>query len=57
MLQAALPAATARRRLGRRESVVLLAALMSLNAIGIDAMVPALPKMAHDLGVATANDQ
>ena len=57
MLQAALPAATARRRLGRRESVVLLAALMSVNAIGIDAMVPALPQMAHSLAVASANQQ
>jgi len=57
MLQAAIPAATSRRRLGRRESVVLLAALMSLNAIGIDAMVPALPQIAHSLGAANANQQ
>lgn len=58
MLQSALPAAaSAQRRLGRRESVVLLAALMSLNAIGIDAMVPALPQIARSLGVVTANDQ
>lgn len=57
MLQAALPAATTRSRLGRRESVVLLAALMSLNAIGIDAMVPALPQIVHSLGVASANEQ
>jgi len=57
MLQAALPAATSRRRLGRRESVVLLAALMSLNAIGIDAMLPALPAIAHSLGASAANEQ
>lgn len=57
MLQAALPAATTRSRLGRRESVVLLAALMSLNAIGIDAMVPALPQIVHSLGVSSANEQ
>ncbi|MEO5640610.1 MAG: multidrug effflux MFS transporter [Sphingomicrobium sp.] len=37
--------------------MVLLAALMSLNAIGIDAMVPALPEIAHSLGASAANDQ
>ncbi|MEO6246988.1 MAG: multidrug effflux MFS transporter [Sphingomicrobium sp.] len=57
MLQSALPATTGRRRLGRRESVALLAALMSLNAIGIDAMVPALPQIAHGLGITNPNQQ
>jgi len=30
---------------------------MSLNAIGIDAMVPALPQIVHSLGVVSANEQ
>ncbi|WAT17634.1 multidrug effflux MFS transporter [Aurantiacibacter sp. MUD11] len=43
--------------LGRRELIVLLALLMSLNALGIDAMLPALDEMAADLGVADGNDR
>ena len=57
MLEAALSGSTARSRLGQRESVVLLAALMALNAIGIDAMLPALPAIAHQFRVASENDQ
>jgi len=43
--------------LGKRELIVLLALLMSLNALGIDAMLPALDEMAHDLGVGNGNDR
>jgi DHA1 family bicyclomycin/chloramphenicol resistance-like MFS transporter len=42
-------------RPGFREFVVLIAALMSLNALAIDAMVPALPAIGDALGVADEN--
>ena len=37
------------------EFVMLMAALMSLNAFAIDAMLPALPAIGEELGVATEN--
>ena len=40
---------------GRRETVILLAGLMALNAFAIDAMIPALPAIGSDLGVAEDN--
>ena len=40
---------------GRRETVVLLAGLMALNAFAIDAMIPALPAIGAELGVADDN--
>lgn len=43
--------------LGKRELVVLLALLMSLNALGIDSMLPALDDMARDLGVGGGNER
>jgi len=43
--------------IGRRELVVLIALLMSLNALAIDAMLPALDDMAHELGVANGNQR
>jgi len=39
------------------EFVVMVAALMALNALAIDVMLPALDEIASDLGVARANDQ
>ncbi|GAA4008206.1 multidrug effflux MFS transporter [Sphingomonas humi] len=42
-------------RPGSRETIVLLAALMALNAIGIDAMIPALADIASHLGVQEEN--
>ncbi|MET1110621.1 MAG: multidrug effflux MFS transporter [Allosphingosinicella sp.] len=42
-------------RPGFREFVVLMAGLMSLNALAIDAMVPALPAIGEALGVADEN--
>src|SRR5688572_17427327 len=42
---------------GFREFVVLMAAIMSLNALAIDAMVPALPAIGESLGVATENQR
>ena len=43
------------KSLGRREGVAMLALLMALNAFAIDAMIPALPAIARDLHVASAN--
>lgn len=43
------------RKLGQREFIVLMAALMSLNALAIDAMLPALDDIASSLQVADPN--
>ena len=42
---------------GTRETVALLAGLMALNAFAIDAMIPALPAIGADLGVADDNER
>ena len=47
----------AKSRLGPKEIVALLAGLMALNAFAIDAMIPALPALGEDLGVARENDR
>ncbi len=44
-----------KRLLGQRELVVMVALLMSLNALAIDAMLPALDEMAHELGAGEGN--
>ena len=41
--------------MGKRELIVLLAVLMSLNALSIDAMLPALDDMALELGATDGN--
>ena len=56
-LYAARAAADAPARPGYREFVVLMAALMSLNAFAIDAMVPALPAIGADLYVLDENSR
>ncbi|HEX8217561.1 MAG TPA: MFS transporter, partial [Allosphingosinicella sp.] len=56
-LPAARAPADAPLRPGYREFVVLMAALMSLNAFAIDAMVPALPAIGADLGVLDENSR
>jgi DHA1 family bicyclomycin/chloramphenicol resistance-like MFS transporter len=43
------------RSIGRRELVVMVALLMSLNALAIDGMLPALPEMASELGASDGN--
>lgn len=43
--------------LGERELVLLVALLMSLNALTIDGMLPALGEMATEFGVAEGNDR
>lgn len=45
------------REPGFREFVVLIAGLMALNALAIDAMVPALPAIGRSLRVATENER
>ncbi len=42
-------------RPGARETIALLAGLMALNAIAIDAMIPALPAIGDALGVSEDN--
>lgn len=44
-----------KRTIGRRELVVMVALLMSLNALAIDGMLPALDDMAHELGAGEGN--
>ena len=43
-------------RIGMREFIALFALLMSLTALSIDAMLPALPLIASDLHVGDSND-
>ncbi|NJS15336.1 MAG: multidrug effflux MFS transporter [Sphingopyxis sp.] len=40
---------------GARETTVMMAMLMALNAMAIDTMLPALPAMAADLNIAVSN--
>src|SRR5690606_12228323 len=52
------PPETIRPRLpGAREMVVMMAMVMALNALAIDAMLPALPAIGKGLGVTVANDR
>jgi MFS transporter, DHA1 family, multidrug resistance protein len=44
-----------RTSIGDKEFVTMMAALMALNALAIDAMLPAFPAMANSLGVAGTN--
>ncbi len=44
-----------KRIIGRRELVVMVALLMSLNALAIDGMLPALDDMARELGAGEGN--
>ncbi len=51
------PPAPAEPPLGFVEFVALVASLMALTALGIDAMLPALPAMGDALGVKVENDR
>lgn len=51
------PSETTRRLPGPREMVAMMAMLMALNALAIDAMLPALPAIGKGLGVTVANDR
>ena len=54
---AAIPTAPDTGPMGTGEFIVMIAALMSLNALAIDVMLPALDDIAASLGVAHPNDQ
>lgn len=41
----------------RHEFVAFVAAVMAVNALGVDLMLPSLPTIGHELGVATANER
>jgi DHA1 family bicyclomycin/chloramphenicol resistance-like MFS transporter len=45
------------KRPGTREMTAMLAGLMALNALAIDAMIPALPAIGRSLSVAQENDR
>jgi MFS transporter, DHA1 family, multidrug resistance protein len=47
--------ASATADIGERELVVMMASLMALNALAIDAMLPAFPRMAKGLGLIDTN--
>ena len=49
------PSPPGARRAGPRETVALLAGLMALNALAIDAMIPALPNIGAAFGVEEHN--
>ena len=44
-----------KRAIGQRELVVMVALLLSLNALAIDGMLPALDEMARELGAEEGN--
>ena len=54
---ASLPDTAARPEIGTREFVVLVAMLQALQALAIDAMLPALGVIAQDLGAPGSNDR
>lgn len=43
--------------MGFKEFVALMAAMMAVNALSIDAMLPVLPQIGETLGIASENDQ
>lgn len=45
----------ARREMGERETIAMMALVMALQALAVDAMLPALGDIARDLGVADPN--
>ena len=49
--------ALGQRVLSRPEFIALVAALMALNALAIDVMLPALPYMGEALGVSNENER
>ena len=44
-------------RVGAREFVALIAAIMAMTGLGIDTMLPALPAIANELGVSHPNER
>ncbi len=56
-MSTSLASAPAKKELGFVEFVCLIALMMALNALAIDSMLPALPHIGDDLGVANANSR
>jgi DHA1 family bicyclomycin/chloramphenicol resistance-like MFS transporter len=54
---APIPTAEARYPMGGFEFVAFIAALMAVNALGVDLMLPALADIGRDLAIATANER
>ena len=48
--------ASAKKSIGPRELTIMMASLMALNALAIDAMLPAFPAMAQGLNVSDPNN-
>lgn len=57
MLSPPASISASRPAIGFREFVSLMAALMALNALGIDSMLPALPDIARSLGINSENQR
>ena len=57
MTALAAPALSSKAGMGFKQFVGLIAALMAVNAIAIDSMLPALPAIGLDLGVADENQR
>ena len=57
MTACAAVAAPSRPAMGFKQFVVLIAALMAVNALAIDSMLPALPTIAKTLGITGSNHQ
>ncbi|MGQ4273559.1 multidrug effflux MFS transporter [Terrihabitans sp. B22-R8] len=52
-----VPAASPHPGMGFKQFVSLIAALMAVNALAIDSMLPALPAIGDALGIATENER
>ncbi|WP_455480000.1 multidrug effflux MFS transporter [Bartonella sp. B23] len=48
---------TIRKRIGYKEFVILIGALMAINSIAVDIMLPAMPDILNSLNVINENDQ
>ncbi|UTO29029.1 multidrug effflux MFS transporter [Bartonella harrusi] len=48
---------TIRERIGYKEFVILIGALMAINSIAVDIMLPAMPDILNSLNVINENDQ
>lgn len=57
MTAAALTSPSPHPGMGSKQFITLIAALMAVNALAVDAMLPALPVMASKLGLTLANQQ
>lgn len=55
--QPSAPASERQFPMGFREFLTMMASLMALNALAIDAMLPAFPAIGEALGVTNANDR